>query len=59
VPEVPAVSTGNPCITERCTGTAKGGHRYCAKCIAAILSGPPSPPRIRESGVTYKISRKK
>ena len=54
-----AMSKGTPCITDRCGGTAKGGHRYCPACLTAILSGPPSPPPIRESGVRYTITRKK
>jgi hypothetical protein len=53
------MSKGTPCITDRCGGTAKGGHRYCPACLTAILSGPPSPPPIRESDVRYTITRKK
>jgi len=53
------LSKGTPCITEGCTGTAKGGHRYCARCLAAILSGPPSPLPLRESAITYRAHKRK
>jgi hypothetical protein len=49
-----------PCVTEGCRGTAKGGHRYCRACLGQLLSQPQPPARLpQQSSITYPLPKKK
>jgi len=42
-----------------CGRWAKGGHRFCYTCLGTILNTPSEAPRLRETGVFYRIPRRK